>query len=72
MNTYAVVLTKVPGNQCPVISNGYESVEDLFDLAFNGESIDGYQIQANGRTVDKNYVPVATDSITLAKQIKGN
>ena len=47
MNTYSVLITKVPGGATPVISEG-ETISELFAKALRGESINGYQIQVNG------------------------
>ena len=69
---YSVIITKVPGGANPVISHGTETVAELFAQAFNGESINGYQIQVNGQTKDSTYVPRNGENITVAKMIKGN
>lgn len=71
-NIYSVIITKVPGGANPVISHGTETVAELFAAAFNGESINGYQIQVSGVTRDANYVPRQGENITCAKMIKGN
>lgn len=69
---YSIVITKVPGGANPVISHGEETIEELFATAFNGESIEGYQIMVNGETVDKDFIPGVGENVTLARQIKGN
>lgn len=71
-NVYSLVITKVPGGARPVISHGTETVADLFALAYNGESISGYQITVGGEAKDANYVPRQGENIVLAKMIKGN
>lgn len=71
MNTYSVLITKVPGGAVPVISEG-DSIAELFAKAFRGESINGYQIQVNGENVDANYVPRPGENVTVAKMVKGN
>lgn len=71
-NVYSIVITKVPGGAMPVISHGRETVAELFELAFNGEKIDGYQITVGGQNRDANYVPRPNENITVAKMIKGN
>lgn len=71
-NTFAVVITKVPGGQKPVLSDGSKTIAQLFADAFNGERIDGYQIQVDGETVEASYVPEEGEAITVAKQVKGN
>ena len=43
MESYSVLITKVPGGAQPVISNG-ETVAELFAKAFRGESINGYPL----------------------------
>ena len=48
-NIYSVIITKVPGGANPVISHGTETVAELFAAAFNGESINGYQITVGGQ-----------------------
>lgn len=68
---YSILITKVPGGAQPVISNG-ETVEELFANAFRGESINGYQIQVNGETKTKDYVPRRGENVTVAKMVKGN
>lgn len=68
---YSVLITKVPGGAQPVISNG-ETIEQLFASAFRGERIDGYQIQVNGETKTKDYIPRRGESVTVAKMVKGN
>lgn len=72
MNTFAVLITKVPGGAVPAISHGTETIAELFATAFNGESINGYQIQVNGVAKDATYVPRAGENVTCAKMIKGN
>lgn len=69
---YSLVITKVPGGANPVISHGVETVAELFAQAFNGESINGYQITVGGVTRDANYIPRQGENITVAKMIKGN
>ena len=71
-NVYAIVITKIPGGQKPVMAHGYETIADLFELAFGGESINGYQFQVNGSNTDTDYVPRAGDSVSCAKMCKGN
>lgn len=71
-NVYSLIITKVPGGAKPVISHGVETVAELFEIAFNGEKIDGYQITVNGEAREKTYVPSAGAKITVAKMIKGN
>ena len=71
-NIYSVIITKVPGGANPVISHGTETVAELFAAAFNGESINGYQIQVNGEAKDANYVPRPGENVTVAKMVKGN
>lgn len=71
-NTYAVVITKIPGGSQPVLCNGTETIADLFAKAFAGESVNGYQIQVNGEAKDSTYVPRNGENITCAKMIKGN
>lgn len=70
--TFAVLITKVPGGATPVMSHGVETIADLFATAFHGESINGYQIQVNGVSKDATYVPRAGENVTCAKMIKGN
>ncbi len=69
---FSLVITKVPGGAKPVLSHGTETIAELFAEAFNGENITGYQIQVDGETVEANYVPEDGESITVAKQVKGN
>ena len=71
-NAYSLIITKVPGGANPVISHGTETVRELFATAFNGESINGYQITVGGVSRDADYVPAAGENITVARQIKGN
>ena len=71
MNTYSVLITKVPGGATPVISEG-ETISELFAKAFRGESINGYQIQVNGEAKNANYVPRPGENVTVAKMVKGN
>ena len=71
-NIYSVIITKVPGGANPVISHGTETIAELFAQAFNGENINGYQIQVNGQVKDSTYVPRNGENITVAKMIKGN
>ncbi len=71
MESYSVLITKVPGGAQPVISNG-ETVAELFAKAFRGESINGYQIQVNGTNRDADYVPRAGENVTVARMVKGN
>lgn len=70
--TFAVVITKVPGGQKPALSDGTKTIAQLFADAFNGESINGYQVQVDGETVEPSYVPEEGEAITVAKQVKGN
>ena len=70
-NAYSVLITVIPGGSQPVISNG-ETVAELFEKAFRGQSIDGFQIQVNGENKDYNYIPRAGESVTCARQVKGN
>ena len=69
---YSVVITKVPGGANPVISHGTETVAELFAAAFNGESINGYQITVGGQAREATYVPRVGENVVLAKMIKGN
>ena len=69
---YSVVITKVPGGANPVISHGTETVAELFATAFNGESINGYQITVGGQAREATYVPRVGENVVLAKMIKGN
>jgi len=71
-NIYSVIITKVPGGANPVISHGTETVAELFAQAFNGESINGYQITVGGVTRESSYIPRAGENVTVAKMIKGN
>lgn len=71
MNIYSVLITKVPGGAVPVMSNG-ETIAELFSKAYNGESINGYQIQVNGETKTSDYIPRAGENVTVAKMVKGN
>ena len=71
-NIYSVIITKVPGGANPVISHGTETVAELFAQAFNGESINGYQITVGGVAREASYVPRQGENITVARMIKGN
>lgn len=71
-NIYSVIITKVPGGANPVISHGTETVAELFAAAFNGESINGYQITVGGVTREATYIPRNGENVTVAKMIKGN
>ena len=71
-NVYSIIITKVPGGANPVISHGTETVAELFAQAFNGESINGYQITVGGVAHEASYVPRAGENITVARMIKGN
>lgn len=71
MESYSVLITKVPGGAQPVISNG-ETIAELFAKAFRNESINGYQIQVNGETKTSDYVPRPGENVTVAKMVKGN
>ena len=67
---YSLVITKVPGGANPVISHGTETVAELFATAFNGESINGYQITVGGQAREASYIPRQGENITVAKMIK--
>jgi hypothetical protein len=69
---YSILITKVPGGANPVISHGTETVAELFAAAFNGESINGYQITVGGVAREATYIPRQGENITVAKMIKGN
>ena len=71
-NVYSIIITKVPGGANPVISHGTETVAELFAAAFNGESINGYQITVGGQAREASYIPRPGENITVAKMIKGN
>lgn len=71
-NIYSVIITKVPGGANPVISHGTETVAELFAAAFNGESINGYQITVSGQAREASYIPRQGENVTCAKMIKGN
>lgn len=68
---YSILITKVPGGQKPVISSG-QTIGELFEAAFNGESAKGYQIQVNGQNKDLDYIPRPGENITCARMVKGN
>ena len=53
-------------------NDALKTVAELFEMAFNGEKIDGYQITVGGQNRDANYVPRPNENITVAKMIKGN
>ena len=72
MDTYAVKITKVPGGAKAALSDGEATIEELFSEVFGGENIAKYQIQVDGNTVNKDYVPEDGENVTVAKQIKGN
>ncbi len=71
-NIYSLVITKVPGGANPVISHGTETIAELFATAFNGESINGYQITVGGANKEASYVPRQGENILVARQVKGN
>ena len=71
-NQFTVKITKVPGGAKLCISDGDNTIEELFEAAFDGESIAKYQIQVNGENKSKDYTPAEGEVITVAKQVKGN
>ena len=71
-NIYSVIITKVPGGANPVISHGTETVAELFAAAFNGESINVYQITFGGQVIELYYFFLFFYFFIVGKMIKGN